>query len=209
MLAQCHCYVVGRDEEHDHSLMQAAGTLGFASVSKLFHKGLPVIDQSRPRLSFFLVHYQLGEETMRSLVTRIRRNESDQIRFAPLILLLNDGPYELVLRYVRFGFDDVIALPERSELISARLCNQLDREFTYFETHDYLGPDRRRMERPDDVPDGRRTGRHRHTRHTIIRSVDRGVRVLRTETVGDLPDGQSARPAQREQEFHARHNLHP
>jgi CheY-like chemotaxis protein len=185
MLEQCHAYVVGKDEEHDYELMKAAASLGFTTSSKLFRKGLPQVSRSRTRLSFFLVHHHLEDASVRSLVARIRRDPSDQIRFAPLILFTHDGPFEVVLRYIRFGFDDVIALPERRDLVAGRLASQLEQEFTYFETADYFGPDRRRMERPGAEPDERRSGGHPHTRHTIIRSVDRGVRVLRVETLND------------------------
>jgi hypothetical protein len=182
MLDQCHAYVVGRDEEHDHSLMQTAGTLGFISVSGLFRKGTPRVDVRRffPCL-FVLVHYRLEDEVLRSVIATVRSSENEQIRFAPLVMLLDDGPYELVLRYVRLGFDDVIALPERRELVASRLCGQLGQEITYFGTSGYFGPDRRRMERPVDTSDERRADRHPYTRYTIIRSADRGVRVLRQE----------------------------
>ncbi|MDP1730278.1 MAG: hypothetical protein Q8L54_03685 [Devosia sp.] len=187
MLEGCHAYVVGRDEEHDYSLMQTVGTLGFTSLSKLFRKGVPRVDKTRPGLSFFLVHHQLEEQAMRSVITAVRCCDSDPVRFAPLVVFLDDGPFELVLRYVRFGFDDVIILPERRELVASRLSGQLDREVTYFKTHDYFGPDRRRMELPPDPSEEFRNGRRSHTCYTIIRSPDKGVRILRKETCGSGP----------------------
>lgn len=196
MLDQCHAYVVGKDEEHDHSLIQTAGTLGFTSVSALFRNGTPRPEERRffPCL-FLLVHHRLEDKVLRSVITTVRCSESKQVRFAPLVLLLDDGPYELVLRYVRLGFDDVIALPEQRKLVASRLCGQLGQEMTYFATSGYLGPDRRRMERPADTPDERRTGRHPYTRYTIIRSPDTGVRVLRLEEYGGDPDKSSLNAA--------------
>lgn len=200
MLERCHVYVVGKDEEHDYSLARTAGTLGFTSVSRLFRKGVPRVDEARARLSFFLVHHLLEDQALRSVIAAVRRNESDLIRFAPLVMLLDDGPFELVLRYVRLGFDDVIALPERRELVASRFCTQLDQEFTYFETPSYLGPDRRRMEWPSDSRDERRIGQHPYTRYTIIRNVDKGVRVLRKEVFGDA----GAAPARQTAALHGR-----
>lgn len=189
MLEQCHAYVVGRDEEHDHSLVQTAATLGFVSASGLFRKGTPRVQERRnyPCL-FFLIHHRLEDQVLRTLLTAVRCSEKDQVRFAPLVLLLDDGPFELVLRYVRLGFDDVIALPERRDLVVSRLCGQLGQEVTYYKTSGYLGPDRRRMERPSDIPDERRTGRDAYTRYTIIRSPEKGVRVLRQEDFGSRSD---------------------
>lgn len=185
MLELCHAYVVGRDEEHDHRLMQTAGTLGFTSTSGLFRKGTPRVETRRftPCL-FFLVHHRVEDKVLRSVIAAVRYSEHEQVRFAPLVLLLDDGPFELVLRYVRMGFDDIITLPEQRSLVTSRLCGQLGQQITYFGTSGYLGPDRRRMERPTDAPDERRTGQHPHTRYTIIRSTDRGVRVLRQEDFG-------------------------
>lgn len=210
MLEQCHAYVVGRDEEHDHGLVQTAGTLGFVSVSGLFRKGVPRLDEklTTPCL-FFLVHHRLEEEALRSVIAAVRYSEDDHIRFAPLVLLLDDGPYELVLRYVRLGFDDVITLPERRELVASRLCGQLGHEIIYFGTSGYLGPDRRRMERPSDTPDERRIGQHSHTRYTIIRSPERGARVLRSEVFGPLPDTPSLGAGGVPADFSARRTAAP
>lgn len=195
MLERCHVYVVGRDEEHDYSLAQTAGTLGFTSVSRLFRKGVPRVDEARTRLSFFLVHHLLEDQALRSVIATVRRSQSDLIRFAPLMMLLDDGPFELVLRYIRLGFDDIIALPERRELVASRFCTQLDQEFTYFETPSYLGPDRRRMEMPSDPRDERRTDQHPFTRYTVIRNADKGVRVLRKEVFGDVSAGPARQTA--------------
>lgn len=189
MLDQCHAYVIGSDEEHDQTLLKTAGTLGFTSVSGLFRKGIPRPDVRRltPCL-FFLVHHRVEDEVLRSVITTVRSSEHKQVRFAPLMLLLDDGPYELILRYVRLGFDDVIVLPERRALVASRFRNQLGKEVTYFSTPGYLGPDRRRMERPTDTPDERRTGQQPHVRYTVIRSADWGVRILRKEEIGGDPD---------------------
>jgi hypothetical protein len=51
------------------------------------------------------------------------------------------------------------------------------------------------MERPSDTPDERRTGHHAHTRYTIIRTAERGVRILRREDFGIPSDAPPVRAA--------------
>jgi hypothetical protein len=188
MLERCHACVVGGDDHRLRSLSTMAGRIGFASVAAVPDGGMPLPDPHGTPLTYFLVHHRLEEEAMHAIIGAIRGSEDDSICFAPLILIIDDCPFELVLRYIRFGYDDVISLPEKRDVLVARLSHQLDCETVYFQTDSYLGPDRRRMDRPSDMPDERRTGRA-HTRLTIIRSIDKGVRVIRQELVGETPRG--------------------
>ena len=50
-----------------------------------------------------------------------------------------------------FGFDDVICLPEKRQILTQRFERQLLTSHLYFRTETYLGPDRRRMERATEV----------------------------------------------------------
>ena len=194
-LEGCHAHVIAHGDAPNRSLVKLAGRAGFSAVDRVLGQSSAPLDHSGGHLSFFLLHHQLGEQAMHSVIGAIRGSSNDLIRFAPLILIINDCPFELVLRYIRFGYDDVITLPERREVLVSRLANQLNRELVYFETSGYFGPDRRRMERPADKPDERRTGRHPYTRYTIIRNVAKGIRVLRKELLGcvqEAPPGRGA-----------------
>ena len=76
-------------------------------------------------------------------------------------------------------------------MLQRRLIGQLSWDQVYFQTQDYLGPDRRRMELPDVPPDSRRTGQAPFTRLIIRRDGDQGARVVRREAFGAANDRQS------------------
>ena len=99
---------------------------------------------------------------------------------------------------LRLGFDDVITLPEKREVIVDRLVGQLNSEHLYIQTDSYLGPDRRRMEFPGAPTDSRRMPDSPHVRLHIRRSVERGVQIVRQEIRGRrvLPGGNVAHQPQ-------------
>lgn len=134
-------------------------------------------------VTFFLVHGDLSDEAKRSVLLNIRSCADDRFRFAPIVVLTRDGPFEDVLKNIDLGFDDVLVLPDNPELLQRRLFGQLTRDQIYFQTEDYLGPDRRRMELPDTPPDRRRIGVGGFTRLTIRRDGDSGARVVRREII--------------------------
>ena len=178
LLRGCAAIVVAHDEREGASLLALAERVGFGSVTTLSeapHGADP--DHS---LTFFLMHYGLGNAAKKLLLSRLRGTPSDNVRFAPIVLFLPDGPSEEILFYIGMGFDDVICLPENSHIVASRLATQIGQEHLYIETRTYLGPDRRRMELPGDThPD--REGDYEHTKLTIVRRPGVGVKVVRRQ----------------------------
>ena len=76
------------------------------------------------------------------------------------------------------GFDDILCLPEHSQLLVDRLTRQLNHDIVYIETVDYFGPDRRRMEVPGAQHAARLSTAHMHTRLIIHRSMADGPVIL-------------------------------
>lgn len=135
------------------------------------------------RLAFFIVHFQLSEAAMQRVIAEVRGADSDDTRYAPIILVSDDCPVERLLHYIQLGFDDVIALPEKCEVLESRIAAQLHTDQLYFETDDYLGPDRRRMELPQHR-DERRTGMTPFYKLTIRRDPAHGISVVRRQMIG-------------------------
>jgi hypothetical protein len=96
-----------------------------------------------------------------------------------VIVIADDCSFEKVLSYVRMGFDDVISLPEKRDVLVQRLLAQLHTEHLYVETPNYFGPDRRRMD--IEVNDSRRQGMAGHARFYIRRLPDQGIHIVRHE----------------------------
>lgn len=185
MLSLCRAYLVAQSEAQERTLARLAGTVGFGEVGSA-RAGDPIVDRSERRVDFFFLHHRLPDAAMQGVISSIRASLAVSIRFAPILLITDDQPLEVILKYIEFGFDDIVALPaKRAELVS-RFLAQLNSNQTYVETPSYLGPDRRRFEHPDHE-DPRRRGVSAFERLTIRRNPATGVKVLRREIVGQSP----------------------
>jgi len=177
LLGHCAAIVVAHDAHDCASLLALGERVGFGSVTAFSQT--PGEDPDH-HLPFFLVHYGLGNAAKKLLLSRLRSSSSDNVRFAPIVLFMADGPSEEVLFYIGMGFDDVICLPENSHILASRLSTQICQEHLFVETRTYLGPDRRRMELPGQThPD--RAGDYEHAKLTIIRKPGVGTQVTRRQ----------------------------
>lgn len=178
LLGGCDAIVVAHDEQVGAALLALAERVGFGSVTTL--SDAPHGADTDRGLTFFLMHYGLGNAAKKLLLSRLRSTPSDNVRYAPIVLFIPDGPSEEILFYIGMGFDDVICLPENSHIVASRLATQIGQEHLYIETRTYLGPDRRRMELPGEShPE--REGDYEHTKVTIVRKPGAGVKVIRRQ----------------------------
>lgn len=178
MLAVCNAFIIAPAPAEATQLGRMAERVGFGDIASSFSPHRPV----HP-LTFFILHYRLAETAMQRVIEEVRGSDDTEIRYAPIILFTDDCPVERLLGYIRLGFDDVIALPEKREELATRLGGQLQSEQVYYETDDYLGPDRRRMELPTHR-DERRTGTAPFARLIVQRDPTKGIRVRRHQTIG-------------------------
>jgi hypothetical protein len=181
MLSMCGAMVVATTAADDRAVVELARLVGFgavdsASTADTFASRRPVV--------FFLVHVGMPDGAKRLLLDQLRKSGNDRLRYAPAIILMPDGPHEAVLHHVDLGFDDVVIIPERRDVLAGRLTNQLKSPPIYVRTANYLGPDRRRMEKPGDPADPRRKGVTPHSRLIIKRDPLIGNMVARREIFG-------------------------
>lgn len=162
------------------SISDIAKRTGFGDIVTLGSRG-DFSGALEGSITYFLVHRHLSDEVMSAVIRSIRSNADDQVRFAPVIVFADDGPVENYLRYIHLGFDDVIVLPERRTMLVQRLTGALRGEHVYVETDRYFGPDRRRMENPEQTDPRRSSIPHSHRKYVFTRSFGRGVRIVRTE----------------------------
>jgi hypothetical protein len=173
MLSACKAITIGKSEPQLRFLEKVARRCGFALIEGT---GTGDIPTPKSLISFVLVHHLVGEDILRGVISAIRGG-GDDVRFSPIIVLADDCEFETILHYVHMGVDDVISLPEKRDVLIARLAAQLMEEHLYLETADYFGPDRRRLE--GGVNDNRRTGTSGHSRLYIRRFPDAGTRIMR------------------------------
>lgn len=176
MLEYCNAYVVGATKQQTSELVDLAEGVGFVSVH-LVHAEQRSPAARQPQLNFFLVHYMLSDEHKKAVLAAVRGSPDQDVRFAPVVLISDDCPSETILAYVEFGFDDIISLPETTDMLEQRLSRQLHNPQVYVETAQYLGPDRRRFEAASEIQGWRRAGLKGHTRYTILRHPEHGVEI--------------------------------
>ena len=175
--------MIARTAAQNRSLVRLAEAVGFGFVGTILGERRVAVEAARSDIVFFIVHFNLPDSLMHAVIRQIRSARQDAIRFAPIMLVIGDCPFEMVLKYVRFGYDDVLVLPEKRDNLAGRFRNQLNADHVYFETDTYLGPDRRRMEFGISH-DERRKGIAPFVRLSVHRSVETGVRVLRQQVFG-------------------------
>lgn len=177
MLSECNAFIIAPSNDEAAQLVSMAERVGFGDVATSFQP-----HAMQHGLTFFVLHFRLNDDAMGAVIEQVRHSADDETRYAPIILFTDDCPVDRLLRYIQLGFDDVIALPEKREVLEARLAGQLKAEHVYFETDTYLGPDRRRMELPTHR-DERRTGAAPFTTLAIRRDPIQGVSVQRRHTI--------------------------
>jgi len=178
MLSECNAFIVAPSPATSLQLERMAERVGFGDIVTSF----------APRalargVTYFVLHYQLRDAPMRAVIDQVRDSQDPHTRYAPIVLFTDDCPVDRLLGYIKMGFDDVIALPEKREVLEARLGAQLNSDLAYFETDDYLGPDRRRMELSTHR-DERRTGTTPFARLIIRRDPAQGVSLVRRHMIG-------------------------
>jgi len=187
MLGHCSAFLIAHAGERDRSLELLARDVGFGTVRSTARAPSGETNGAARSVSFFLVDSQLDVGSMSRTLSAVRLSPDPLVCFAPVVLFVEDGPFETYLRYVHMGFDDVITIPEKREILIQRLDGQLG-EHLYFRTPTYLGPDRRRFDLLTTVPEHRGQGPSDHDEITILRSAITGVSIARTQRfIGSHP----------------------
>lgn len=174
-IALCDAILVAEDKAAVGLLQHIAASAGFRAIESVLNPGArPAVPA---KVKFFLVHYKMGDPAKAALLRSVRASRDDDLRFSPVVLITDDCSFEDMLKYIDMGFDDVISLPEKAEVLHGRLSSQVNADVIYIQTTSYLGPDRRRMEL-DWRPDPLRQGEFKHSRLTIRRDTTAGTKVV-------------------------------
>jgi DNA-binding response OmpR family regulator len=179
MFESCRAYVMAANLRDSLALETAAHHLGFGEVISGYG-GSNQAGRPGTAITYFFLDYRMRDEELIDTITAIREERGSKLCYSPIILFTADRAAETVVRYVRFGFDDVISLPARRDELAERLAGQLHDEQVYIETKDYFGPDRRRLDRGAEL----RLGISPHTRLVFERDPRRGIKVLDREVRG-------------------------
>ncbi|UJQ93444.1 hypothetical protein [Mariluticola halotolerans] len=164
-----NAFVVGASNGPAPALVDAANCAEFARIEPFTRLSAVETALKSVPSCFFLFAPVADISRMGKLVRQIRQSRHAGIRYAPLIYFCNTASREVIRACVTLGFDDVIAMPFSPPYFRKRLTTHMDRPVIYFETRDYLGPDRR---------EEMRTQERGHSQTiTFQRHADIGIRI--------------------------------
>lgn len=181
MLELCRAIIIAPTPFDSRALAEIAGEVGFGDIASVFD-GTDSGNGLRYPVSYFLVHHRLSDDDSADIIDAVRSIDRRGLRFSPMVVMIPETSGQSIRKFVGMGFDDVISLPQSQVQLMARLGTQLDRDIVYYETSDYLGPDRRRLDahsfahRTAPVSD--------HTRIVLRRDPEHGTRVLSRQLRG-------------------------
>lgn len=144
-------------------------------------------------INFFLFDYSPGFGKTVTKMEEIRSSHLLRVRFAPLICFVETPSKESIIECVNAGFDDILTIPWIASSIKSRLAKQVNTKSIYFETDNYLGPDRRRFNddakvRSEKAP----AAGFGFRKYEFVRNSFAGVQIMQDKVVGKAPRRQSA-----------------
>ncbi|MCF4099606.1 hypothetical protein [Maritalea mediterranea] len=199
MFNRSSAFIVCKDSAWAKSFHSVLTEIGFAQVEHFAEaESLNVVPFSRPLQFCFLTQISSNKE-VRAAMQAIREHRHERHRFSPVVMLSRDLPRQQIYEYIAMGIDDILQFPCSLKFMTDRLKRQMFQPVKYFETEDYLGPDRRRTF--DDVPKGesehaaQRTGMADYRRYLFQRNPFKGVKMLdiyehRAEAEAEEGDGE-------------------
>ncbi len=172
-LAACAAVLIAPNDSDTATLKLLAEAVGFGTALDFRAPGSASLTQ----LPYYLLHPAVPDLGKARFIKAIRSSEDPRKKFAPIILFLPRGPAHQALFYIEMGFDDVLFMSDPVGALQGKLLQQLGQEVMFVQTGNYLGPDRRRMERIRREDPRRKPGGSVHRRFAVIRDPQTGLRV--------------------------------
>ena len=177
MFEQCRAVIIAADPHQSRILETIAHNLGFGEVVDY---GEGSSSAQKANVTFCFVADQMPDDALLEVLDVVRTERRNKLCYSPVILFTWDQTAAAAPRYARLGFDDVVSLPTGRDDLRDQLARQLYEDQVYIETTDYLGPDRRRMDRGAEL----RIAASPYTQVVFYRDPDRGIRILGREQRG-------------------------
>ena len=145
MLNSCTSLIVAGRRSDLVELVEFSRQVGFgAIVAPDAEQTPPITEPKVGPITYFVIDSRTPLEHLRGVVKALRRSSDPNLRFAPVVVVGSALTQLQTRHFAMEGFDDIISLPMDTEQAITRLEEQLVRTNYYYETADYLGPDRRR-----------------------------------------------------------------
>jgi CheY-like chemotaxis protein len=180
-------FVVGPRDGPGATLTDLARSIGFAAVLPFESSAALERHASLTPVCFLLCATVSDVSQLNAVANAVRFSPSRKVRFSPLIYFAEAPSREEIEGCIGFGFDDVVTMPFTPARLRQRLARQIGVPLVYFETADYFGPDRRGRLPAENLPVERRGPATRYRQIEILRTLGKGVSVLRDEVIDPAP----------------------
>ncbi|WP_127145137.1 hypothetical protein [Pelagibacterium montanilacus] len=178
MLDDCGALLFASDAKWIAKTTALCETLGFGETAPF--DGIEDLGRRARRraITYILADYRIDADLLAHTVRIIRHHDADPVRFAPMLAFTKGLDAEIYGKYIRMGFDDIIAFPQTMARVARRLRAQLDTPIDYFQAGPYFGPDRRRL--LEEEPEDDREPGEGFTRLVITRDARKGIEIVET-----------------------------
>ncbi len=168
-------YYVGLSDDLPAASKELAKEIGFCAIKKF----TTLTDVERQILQtpicFFIFDQVPDIKQLQSIVKPIRSCKRHNIRFSALIYLCNIPSPNTIREGIVMGFDDVIAKPFDGKKAKLRVESQIDKIIPYFETDQYFGPDRRRLQEKQPALKTENRNKKQYHHYKFIRDLKTGI----------------------------------
>ncbi len=174
-------FVIGPRDGSGAGLTDLCLGIGFESVRRFSKIEEAEQQVAKTPVCFFVFTADAGTEKLGSVSKAIRFSRNRQVRYAPMVCFAESPSRQLVTLCIKAGFDDILIPPFSVKRVGQRLNTMLEQPVRFYETPDYIGPDRRNREGKETiVPSERGTGGE-HRRIDFVRKFEKGISILRDD----------------------------
>jgi len=150
--------IVDSDSQMRQMIRDALTGMGISQIRECADSGRAqqLIDEFRPDLCIF--DWATGPLDEITFVKNLRARESEDNLGMQLIMMMGNANTRRVIEARNAGVDEFLVKPISLRALHGRLLTLVENPRVYIRTATYVGPDRRRQNRPFAGPDRRGTG---------------------------------------------------
>jgi len=170
-------YYIGADNDFLSVSNELAASIGFKEINKFTNLAQIELQTLENPVCFFLFDETQEVKSLKKIVDRIRACKRHKIRFFPLIYLCSNPSPDIIRQTLALGFDDVIIKPFNNN-IKTRLQLQIDKNIIYYETSEYFGPDRRRLDSKQKITKRETQKGIKYCQYKFLRCLENGTKII-------------------------------
>lgn len=97
-------------------------------------------------IDIVLTDWLMPNGSGKDLLTWIRENEKDSIRFLPVVVISGFTTEKITHETRNLGAHEVMVKPISANALASRVCNVIEKQRKFIKAPNYFGPDRRRQQ---------------------------------------------------------------